>query len=89
MRDLLGGKGSGVAEMTTLLGSALVPVGFTITTEACVAYMGAGGTPPEGLAEAVDEAIGRLEEQAGRRFGDPGTRCWSPCAAAPASRCRA
>jgi pyruvate, orthophosphate dikinase len=39
MRELLGGKGAGVAEMTRLLGAEFVPAGFTITTEACVAYM--------------------------------------------------
>jgi Pyruvate phosphate dikinase, AMP/ATP-binding domain len=42
MRDLLGGKGAGVAEMTCVLGPELVPAGFTIITEACVAYMRAG-----------------------------------------------
>jgi pyruvate, orthophosphate dikinase len=71
MRDLLGGKGSGIAEMTRLLGPDLVPAGFTITTEACVDYMRAGGTPPEGLGEAVDEALARLEARAGKRLGDP------------------
>ena len=39
MRDLLGGKGANIAEMTRVLGPELVPAGFTITTEACVAYM--------------------------------------------------
>ena len=48
MRDLLGGKGANVAEMTRLLGVDKVPAGFTITTEACVAYMQADATP-EGL----------------------------------------
>ena len=42
MRDLLGGKGANVAEMTRVLGPERVPAGFTITTEACVAYMKAG-----------------------------------------------
>jgi hypothetical protein len=42
MRELLGGKGAGIAEMTRILGPELVPAGFTITTEACVAYMRAG-----------------------------------------------
>nr|MBA3358702.1 hypothetical protein [Thermoleophilaceae bacterium] len=42
MRDLLGGKGANVAEMTRVLGADRVPAGFTITTEACVAYMEAG-----------------------------------------------
>src|SRR3954452_15266957 len=72
MRELLGGKGAGIAEITRVLGPELVPAGFTITTEACVAYMRADRTPPEGLDEAVDEALGRLEAQAGRRLGDPG-----------------
>src|ERR1700733_11295193 len=45
MRELLGGKGSGIAEMTRVLGSDLVPAGFTITTEACVEYMRASRVP--------------------------------------------
>ena len=60
-RTLLGGKGANIAEMTRLLGPDRVPAGFTITTEACVAYMDAGRTEPEGLAEQVDEALSRLE----------------------------
>src|SRR5829696_3411110 len=71
MRELLGGKGAGVAEMTRVLGPDLVPAGFTITTEACVAYMRGGRANPPGLGEAVDEAIARLEARAGRRLGDP------------------
>src|SRR5579859_3337199 len=69
MRDLLGGKGAGIAEMTRVLGEALVPAGFTITTEACVEYMRAGAEP-DGLAEQVNDALGRLEQRAGKRFGD-------------------
>ncbi len=68
MRDVLGGKGAGIAEMTRLLGADRVPAGFTITTEACVSYMRGGW--PEGLDAQVDEALARLEERAGRRFGD-------------------
>ncbi|MEA2228324.1 MAG: pyruvate, orthophosphate dikinase, partial [Solirubrobacteraceae bacterium] len=71
MRDLLGGKGANVAEMTRVLGAERVPAGFTITTEACVAYMGGDGALPDGLGEQVDEALGALEEQAGKRLGDP------------------
>jgi pyruvate,orthophosphate dikinase len=71
MRDLLGGKGANVAEMTRVLGADLVPGGFTITTEACVAYMRAGGAPPEGMSEQVAAGVARLEKQAGRRLGDP------------------
>ena len=69
MRDLLGGKGANVAEMTRVLGTERVPAGFTITTEACVAYM-RSGSEPEGLAEQVASALGRLQELAGKRFGD-------------------
>ena len=72
MRDLLGGKGANVAEMTRLLGAERVPAGFTITTEACVAYMRGGRVAPEGLDAAIDEALARLEHEAGRRLGDPG-----------------
>ena len=46
MRELLGGKGANVAEMTRVLGPDRVPAGFTISTEACVAYMRAGGSEP-------------------------------------------
>ncbi len=70
MRDLLGGKGANVAEMTRVLGAERVPAGFTITTEACVAYMKAGGELPEGLEEQVADGLARLEEQAGKRLGD-------------------
>ena len=71
LRELLGGKGANLAEMTRVLGPELVPAGFTITTEACVAYMEAGGAPPAGLSDAVGEALDRLEQSAGRRLGDP------------------
>src|SRR5437764_3225708 len=70
MRDLLGGKGAGVAEMTRILGPDMVPAGFTITTEACVAYMRGARTWPEDLEEQVDGALAALEERAGKRLGD-------------------
>src|SRR5689334_1513263 len=70
MRELLGGKGAGIAEMTRILGAELVPAGFTITPQACVAYERQGRTVPDGLDEAVDEALARLEARAGRRLGD-------------------
>jgi pyruvate,orthophosphate dikinase len=71
MRELLGGKGANVAEMTRVLGAERVPAGFTITTEACVAYMKADREDPEGLADQVAEALARLEDRAGKRLGDP------------------
>jgi pyruvate,orthophosphate dikinase len=67
MRELLGGKGANVAEMTRVLGKDRVPAGFTITTEACVEYMDGGGLPSDEIAAA----LARLEQQAGKRLGDP------------------
>jgi pyruvate, orthophosphate dikinase len=69
MRDLLGGKGSGLVEMSNL--GLPVPPGFTITTGACHAYMEAGETP-EGLMASVTEYLGELEEATGKRLGDSG-----------------
>src|SRR3954463_7589555 len=70
MRELLGGKGANVAEMTRVLGEDKVPAGFTITTEAYVAYMEAGQTEPEGLEEQVATALSALEEKTGKKLGD-------------------
>ncbi len=70
MRDLLGGKGANVAEMTRVLGAERVPAGFTITTEACVEYMRADRTEPDGLAEQMADALRRLEDHTGKRLGD-------------------
>jgi len=67
-RELLGGKGVGLAEMTQL--GIPVPAGFTITTDACRAYMTAGGDVPEGLDDEVDLHLAALEERTGKRFGD-------------------
>src|SRR3954451_3071497 len=65
-RELLGGKGIGLAEMTQM--GVPVPAGFTITTDACRAFMAARELP-DGLAEEVDEHVRRLEEATGKRFG--------------------
>ena len=70
MRELLGGKGANVAEMTRVLGPDRVPAGFTLSTEACVEYMRAGRTEPRGLTKQVADALRRLEEHSGRRLGD-------------------
>ena len=70
LRELLGGKGSGVAEMTRILGADMVPAGFTITTEACVAYMRGARTWPDDLQEQVGAALAALEKRAGKRLGD-------------------
>ncbi len=68
-RELLGGKGVGLAEMTAL--GVPVPAGFTITTDACRAYMADGKHVPAGLDDEVGAHIAALEEHAGKRFGDP------------------
>src|SRR5436305_8592058 len=70
MRELLGGKGANVAQMTRVLGQERVPAGFTITTEACVEYMRAGRQEPDGMADEVAKAVARLEERSGKRLGD-------------------
>ncbi len=71
MRDLLGGKGAGLAEMTNV--GLPVPPGFTITTEACVEYYRRGRQFPEGLWDQVLTALRTVEEKSGKRFGDPNT----------------
>jgi pyruvate, orthophosphate dikinase len=68
-RELLGGKGVGLAEMTVI--GLPVPAGFTVTTEACREYMERGGEPPDGLREEIEEHVAQLEETTGKRFGDP------------------
>ncbi|HWQ12524.1 MAG TPA: pyruvate, phosphate dikinase [Roseiflexaceae bacterium] len=69
MRDLLGGKGAGVAEMTRT--GVPVPPGFTITTEACNAYYANGKQFPEGLWEQALEGLKDIEAKTGKKFGDP------------------
>ena len=66
-RELLGGKGVGLAEMTAL--GAPVPAGFTVTTDACREVMRTGEVP-DGLWGEIDEHVARLEQRAGKRFGD-------------------
>src|SRR5438132_12020842 len=68
MRDLLGGKGAGLAEMTRL--GLPVPPGLTITTKACNAYARSGRFPP-GLWKEVEDGLSTVEAKIGRRFGDP------------------
>ncbi|MEO8972114.1 MAG: pyruvate, phosphate dikinase [Ktedonobacteraceae bacterium] len=67
MRDLLGGKGAGVAEMTNA--GLPVPAGFTITTEACNAYYDSGKKFPDGMWEQALAALKIVEEQTGKGFG--------------------
>src|SRR3989449_11323638 len=69
MKVLLGGKGAGLAEMTNL--GVPVPAGFTISTEACVAYFKNKRKYPPGLWEEVLRYMKRLESAMGSKFGDP------------------
>ena len=69
VRALLGGKGANLAEMTRI--GVPVPPGFTITTEACNAYLKAGEKFPEGMWEQVLEAMKAVEKKTGKVFGDP------------------
>ncbi len=71
MRELLGGKGANVAEMIRVLGADRVPPGFTITTEACLAFL-RDRESPHGLEEQIDAGLRALEERSSRRLGDPG-----------------
>jgi pyruvate, orthophosphate dikinase len=67
-RDLLGGKGMGLAEMTQM--GVPVPAGFTITTDASRAYMSSGKSLPDGVEQEIEEHLGALQEKTGKRFGD-------------------
>ncbi len=67
-RELLGGKGVGLAEMTQL--GVPVPAGFTITTDACRAYMANGQQLPDGLPHEIERHIESLQAKSGKRFGD-------------------
>jgi pyruvate,orthophosphate dikinase len=68
MKEILGGKGAGLAEMTNL--GIPVPAGFTISTEVCSFFYEHGGTYPDGLEAEVDASLRRVEEIMGARFGD-------------------
>nr|QGT49693.1 pyruvate, phosphate dikinase [uncultured Candidatus Melainabacteria bacterium] len=68
MRNLLGGKGANLAEMTNL--GLPVPPGLTITTETCMAYINNGNKMPEGLMDEVKTALKEVEAQKGQKFGD-------------------
>src|SRR6202140_2659575 len=68
MRDLLGGKGAGLAEMASL--KLPVPPGFTISTKVCTYFYDYGKKYPKGLAEGVAKSITRVERALGRKFGD-------------------
>jgi len=68
-KNLLGGKGVGLAEMAHL--KIPIPPGFTITTEVCMEYLRNKGRYPQGLKEQVNKALDKMEKETGMRFGDP------------------
>ena len=68
MRELLGGKGANLAEMTNI--GLPVPQGFTITTEACTQYYEDGREINDGIMAEINEYIGKMEEITGKKFGD-------------------
>ncbi|MCC8356817.1 MAG: pyruvate, phosphate dikinase, partial [Oscillospiraceae bacterium] len=69
MRELLGGKGANLAEMTGL--GLPVPEGFTITTEACTRYYDDGRELAPDILEEIMASVTQLEAQTGKKFGDP------------------
>jgi len=69
VRGLLGGKGANLAEMVRI--NVPVPPGFTVTTEACNAYLEAGEIFPEGLSEQIEKGMQTVEAATGKKFGDP------------------
>jgi pyruvate,orthophosphate dikinase len=69
MKELLGGKGANLAEMSSL--GIPVPAGFTITTEVCTHFMKTGGKYPAGLPKDVDAALKKVEKIMGAKYGDP------------------
>src|SRR5258706_125649 len=68
MKDLLGGKGANLAEMTAI--GIPVPPGFTVSTQACNLYFESGRKMPDGLEEQVSQALARLEALQSKRFGN-------------------
>ena len=69
MKDLLGGKGANLAEMSVI--GIPVPPGFTITTEVCADYYGRGRQLPDEVRPQVESALSRMEEAVGKKFGNP------------------
>ena len=68
MKNLLGGKGANLAEMTNL--GLPIPQGFTVTTEACTDYYNSGKKITDEIKDQIFEALGKLEEEQGKKFGD-------------------
>ncbi len=86
MKDLLGGKGANLAEMTRI--GLPVPPGFVITTVACQAYLETG-VEPHGVETEIRSHLAALEQRAGRTLGARTTRCWCRSGPGRSSRCPA
>ena len=86
LKDLLGGKGANLAEMTNL--GLPVPPGFTISTEACQAYLTSGSEPAE-LAAEVAEHLAAIEATMGKTLGDPSDPLLVSVRSGQSSPCRA
>lgn len=87
MRNLLGGKGANLAEMTSL--GLPVPYGFTVTTEACIKYYDDGETVAPEIIDQIFDALEKTEAAAGKRFGDAENPFWYQSVQEPGHPCRA
>ncbi len=87
MKDLLGGKGANLAEMTKI--GLPVPAGFTLTTDVCTYYYQHGRKFPPELQDAVADALQSVEKIMGVGSATPPTRCFCPAAPAPVTACPA
>jgi len=87
MKDVLGGKGAGLAEMTNL--GVPVPPGFTISTEACNLYYRHRGKLPQDVKTEVAANLAKLERAIGKKLGIRKTRCSSPYGRGRSSPCPA
>ena len=85
MKELLGGKGANLAEMTKI--GVPVPPGFTIGTKVCNEYYKSGGKWPAGLQAEVDKNLAKLEKAMNAKLSDPKTRCSSASEAERPYRC--
>jgi len=70
MRNLLGGKGANLAEMTSILGADVIPQGFTVTTEACTQYYEDGRKINDEIMAQIMDGVKKMEEINGKKFGD-------------------
>lgn len=85
MRELLGGKGTNLAEMTNI--GLPVPQGFTVTTEACTQYYEDGRRINDEIKGQIMEYIGKMEEITGKNSATKRILCWFLCAPAPVPPC--